>query len=166
MARHQRKHRENGKARGAASATRAAAEIEESAREFGGRAENVAHRMNEASQQGTRQFAVMGEKAFESWIRTSNEALRRVLEMNVELATWSHEQVDDSLNAVRSLAQCRTIGDAYGVQLGLMRSSMEKSMRHATNMLNLAAHAMVDGSRVVRESGGVRSALTRFAEAS
>ena len=101
--------------------------------------------------QGAEGFSVLGEKAFAAWMRSSNTALQRVLEMNVELATWSHEQLGDGVDAIRSLSQCRTLGDAYGVQLGLMRSSMEKSMRHASNVLNLASHVMIDGTRMVEQ---------------
>ena len=85
-------------------------------------------------------------------MRTSNESLRRVLELNAELATWGREQLDDSIDAVRSLAQCRSVGDAYGIQIGLMRSSMEKSLRHANNFINLAAHAMMIGPQVAQQS--------------
>lgn len=173
MARHQRKRRAKREARPARQAASHAAsmvsETSEHVREAGARmsheAGNTGRRMNEAAQQGARQFSVMGERAFEAWVRTSNEALRRVLEMNVELASWSREQMDDSINAVRSLAQCRSMGDAYGVQLGLMRSSMEKSVRHASNVLNLAAHAMVDGARVAQQGVAGRSAEGRFAQA-
>lgn len=109
--------------------------------------------VGEEMRQGTRQFAAMGEQTFEAWMRNSNEALRRVLEVNMELATWSREQLDDSLNAMRSLSQCRNISDAYGVQLGLMRSSMEKSLRHASNVFNLATHAMVGGAQRAQRAG-------------
>jgi hypothetical protein len=145
MARQQQKHRDKAKARNAGNVLPPVEETGTRLREAGEQAQAVARNMTEASREGSLQFAVLGEKAFESWIRSSNEALRRVLELNVELATWSHEQVDDGLNAVRSLAQCRTVGDAYGVQLGLMRSTMEKSILHASNVFNLAAHALVSG---------------------
>jgi hypothetical protein len=95
---------------------------------------------------GSRQFGVLGEQAFESWMRTSNEALRRVLELNVELAAWGREQLDDSIGAVRSLSQCRSFGDAYGVQVGLMRSTMENSLRHANKVLSLTANVMAAGA--------------------
>jgi hypothetical protein len=95
---------------------------------------------------GSRQFGVLGEQAFESWMRTSNDTLRRVLELNVELAAWGREQLDDSIGAVRSLSQCRSFGDAYGVQVGLMRSSMENSLRHANKVLSLTASVMAAGT--------------------
>jgi hypothetical protein len=91
---------------------------------------------------GSRQFAVLGEHALEAWMRSGNETLQRALALNVELASWGREQLGDSLVAVRSLAQCRSLGDAYSVQLGLMRSSMESSLRHANRMLGLTARLM------------------------
>lgn len=99
-------------------------------------------------------FAVLGENAFETWMRGSNEALRRVLELNVELASWSREQLDDSMHAVRSLSQCRSFGDAYGVQLGLVRASMENSLRHANKVWSLTAHAMAAGAGGQRPESG------------
>jgi hypothetical protein len=164
MARHQQKQRTKGKA----SAARASEHLLEEAKEnvgaigerMGATAQKVGGRLAGDAQEGARQFAVIGERAFEAWMRSSNEALRRALELNVELATWSREQLSDSMTAARSLAQCRTVGDAYGVQIGLMRSSMEKSMRHASNVLNLAAHAMVDSTRMAQPavSGSARLA--------
>lgn len=168
MARHQYKRREKRGTRAARSAAGIVEETRGHVREIGTRmgeeAETASRQVNEVAQQGARQFTVMGERAFEAWVRTSNEALRRVLEMNVELAAWSREQMDDSMNAVRSLAQCRSVGDAYGVQLGLMRSSMEKSVRHASNVLNLAAHAMADGARIAQQGAAGRSAEGRLAQ--
>jgi hypothetical protein len=109
--------------------------------------EETGERVQEGVEAGSRQFAAMGEQAFAAWMRSSNETLQRVLDLNVELAAWSREQLDDSMDAVRSLAQCRNVGDAYGIQIGLVRSSMEKSLRHASNVLNLAAHAMMAGTQ-------------------
>jgi hypothetical protein len=96
---------------------------------------------------GPHQFAAMGEQAFAAWMRSSSETLQRVLALNAELASWSRDQLDDNIEAVRSLAQCRSAGDAYGVQVGLVRTSMEKSLRHANNVLSLAAHAMTAGTQ-------------------
>jgi hypothetical protein len=114
-------------------------------------AEQVQRTMAEGAEAGSREFAAMGEQAFGAWMRSGNETLRRVLELNVELATWSREQLDDNIDAVRSLSQCRSFGDAYGIQVGLMRSSMEKSMRHASNVFNLATHAMMAGAEAARQ---------------
>jgi hypothetical protein len=100
---------------------------------------------------GPRQFAAMGEQAFAAWMRSSGETLQRVLAVNAELASWGREQLDDNIDAVRSLAQCRSAGDAYGVQVGLVRTSMEKSLRRANNVLNLAAHAMTAGTQPPRQ---------------
>jgi hypothetical protein len=100
-------------------------------------------------------FAALGENAFETWMRGNKEALRRALELNVELASWSREQLDDSMHAVRSLSQCRSVGDAYSVQLGLVRSSMENSLRHANKVFSLTAHAMAVGAGAAgRPEGG------------
>jgi hypothetical protein len=99
-------------------------------------------------------FAVLGENAFETWMRGSNEALRRVLELNVELASWGREQLDDSMHAVRSLSQCRSFGDAYSVQLGLVRASMENSLRHANKVFGLTAQTMAAGAGAQRPERG------------
>lgn len=99
-------------------------------------------------------FAVLGENAFETWMRGSNEALRRVLELNVELASWGREQLDDSMHAVRSFSQCRSFGDAYSVQLGLVRSSMENSLRHANKVWSLTAQTMAAGAGAQRPESG------------
>lgn len=104
-------------------------------------------------QEGTREFVAMGERAFETWMQSSNELMRRMLELNMELANWSREQLDDGINAARSLSQCRTVGDAYGVQIGLMRTSMEKSLRHASTIFNLTAGAMAGGMQRLRQAG-------------
>jgi hypothetical protein len=85
-------------------------------------------------------------------MRTGNETLQRALALNVELASWGREQLDDSIGAVRSLAQCRSLGDAYGIQLGLMRSSMENSLRHANRVLSLAAHLVSAGARAGQQA--------------
>ncbi|HEX2113210.1 MAG TPA: phasin family protein [Alphaproteobacteria bacterium] len=114
--------------------------------------EQVRAGMHESMKAGSRQFAVLGEQAFEAWMRTSNETLQRALALNVELASWGREQLDDSLGAVRSLAQCRSFGDAYGVQLGLMRSSMENSLRHANRVLSLTANLISAGTRAGQQA--------------
>ena len=117
----------------------------------GDRVRKVIHetgeRFQQDAEQGSRQFAVMGEQAFAAWMRTSNETLQRVVDVNVELAAWSREQLDDSLEAVRSMAQCQNVGDACGIQLELIRSSMEKSIRHASAVLGIAAQAMTAASQ-------------------
>lgn len=140
------RHQERNRGRGAASHAAGAAEDRMHT------IEETGERLQQGMEAGSRQFAAMGEQAFAAWMRSSNETLRRVLEVNAELATWSREQLDDSIGAVRSLAQARTVGDAYGIQIGLMRSSMEKSLRHASNVLNLAAHAMIAGAQTQQES--------------
>jgi hypothetical protein len=154
MARHQNKQRQKGAAHTGHNLTASAHEAGESMRSAGERTINeageMAHGVRETVQEGTHQFAVMGERAFEAWMRSSNETLRRVLEVNEELAAWSREQLDDSINAVRSLAQCRSVGDAYGVHIGLMQSSMEKSLRHAGRVFNLATHAITSEAQSAR----------------
>lgn len=158
MARQHNRQREKGEGRSSST----------SAYEPNGDGEATEHMAREAQeglQQGARQFAVMGEQTFEAWMRNSNEALRRVLEVNMELATWSREQLDDSINAVRSLSQCRTVSDAYGIQLGLMRSSMEKSLRHASNVFNLATHAMVGGMQRAQRASSAATHEMRSAQA-
>lgn len=146
MARHQEKSRGRGAASHAAGAAHKAGE------QMQNTMEDVGARMQEGVEAGSRHFAAMGEQAFAAWMRSGNETMQRMLQLNVELATWSREQLDDSMDAVRSLAQCRTVGDCYGVQMGLMRSSMEKSLRHASNVLNLATHAMMVGPQTARQS--------------
>ena len=112
--------------------------------------DQITEGMQQGMKAGSRQFGVLGEQALEAWMRTSNETLQRVLELNVELASWGREQLDDSIGAVRSLSQCRSFGDAYGVQLGLMRSSMENSLRHANKVLSLTATVMAAGARAAQ----------------
>lgn len=120
--------------------------------------EQARDRIEDGMQQGfaagSRQFGVLGEQAFETWMRTSNETLQRVLELNVELASWGREQLDDSIHAVRSFSQCRSFGDAYGVQLGLARSTMENSLRHANKVLSLTASVMASGAAAAQPQGG------------
>jgi hypothetical protein len=111
--------------------------------------------MQEGLQQGTHEITAMGERAFEAWMNSTNEAMRRVIDMNMEIANWGREQLDDSINAVRSLTQCRSVGDAYGVQIGLIRTSMEKSIRHAGNVFNLVTHAMASGMQRTERTGAV-----------
>jgi hypothetical protein len=155
MARRQTKSR--------ASASRAAETADEIGNQALETAETIQHAMDKTGEQvrasmqesmktGSRQFAVLGEQAFEAWMRTSNETLQRALALNVELASWGQEQLGDSLGAVRSLAQCRSFGDAYGVQLGLMRSSMENSLRHANRVLSLTAHLLSAGARASQQA--------------
>lgn len=110
----------------------------------------IAEGVQQSMEAGSRRFGVLGEQAFQAWMRTSNETLQHVLELNVELASWSREQLDDSIGAVRSLSQCRSFGDAYGVQLGLMQSSMENSLRHANKVLSLTANVMSAGARAAQ----------------
>ncbi len=105
----------------------------------------------DGAEAGPRQFAAMGEQAFAAWMRSNSETLQRVLAVNAELASWGREQLDDNIDAVRSLSQCRSAGDAYGVQVGLVRTSMEKSLRRANNVLNLAADAMTAGTQPPRQ---------------
>jgi hypothetical protein len=104
-------------------------------------------------EQGTRAFAVLGERAFEAWMQNTSDVLSRVLEADMELANWGREQLDDSMNAVRSLAQCHTVGDAYGVQIGLMRTSFEHSLRHASNFWDLTARAAIGGMQSAQRAG-------------
>ena len=104
-------------------------------------------------QRGAHEITAMGERAFEAWMQGTNETMRRMIDMNTEIANWGREQLDDSINAVRSLAQCRSVGDLYGVQIGLVRTSMEKSMRHAGIVFNLVARAMASGTQRVHQAG-------------
>ena len=112
--------------------------------------EQVREGMQQGIASGSRQFAVLGEQAFDAWMRTGSETMQRVLALNAELANWSREQLDDSIGAVRSLAECHSIVDAYSVQLGLMRASMENSLRHANRLFGLATHLMSDAARVAQ----------------
>jgi hypothetical protein len=103
---------------------------------------------------GAKPFAAFGEHAFETWMRGSNEALRRILELNVELASWGREQLDDSMHAVRSLSRCGSFGAAYGVQLGLVRASMENSLRHANKLLSLTGQVMAASAAAAQRAEG------------
>jgi hypothetical protein len=114
--------------------------------------EAVRSRVEQGMAAGSQQFVVLGEQAFDSWMRSSNETLQRVVALNAELANWGRAQLDDSLTAVQSLSQCRSFGDAYGIQLGLMRSSMENSLRHANRVFSLTAHLMSTGAQAARQS--------------
>ena len=115
--------------------------------------EDAGERFQENTREGSRQFAAMGEQAFAAWMRTSNDALQRAIDLNVELAAWSREQLDDGIEAARSMAQCRTLGDVCGIQIELMRSSMEKSIRHAGNVFDLAAQAVRAGAQADHRAG-------------
>jgi hypothetical protein len=115
--------------------------------------EDAGERFQQDTADGSRHFAAMGEQAFAAWMRTGNDTLQRVIDMNVELAAWSREQLDDSIEAARSMAQCRTLGDACGIQIELFRSSMEKSIRHAGNVFDLAAQAMRAGAQADHRAG-------------
>jgi hypothetical protein len=153
MARQNEKPRARGAALDAAEAAAEGGEqIHKTFEEAGERFQQTGERFQQDVEAGSRQFSAMGEQAFAAWMRSSNETLQRVLELNVELAAWSREQLDDNIDAVRSLAQCRSVGDAYGIQLGLVRSSMEKSLRHASNVLNLAAQAMTAGAQAAQRT--------------
>lgn len=144
--------RQQEKNRGRGAASHAADAAEKVGNHMQHALEDTGERLQEGIATGSRQFAAMSEQALAAWMRSGNETLQRVLELNVELATWSREQLDDNIDAVRSLAQCRTVGDCYGVQVGLMRSSMEKSLRHASNVFNLATHAMMAGPQAAQQS--------------
>jgi hypothetical protein len=108
---------------------------------------DAGERFQQGAEEGSRQFAVMGEQAFAAWMRTGNETFQRVIDLNVELASWGREQLDDNMKAARSMAQCRNVGDACGVQLELIRSSMETSIRRASAVLAIAAQAMTAASQ-------------------
>lgn len=155
MARHQPKAR--ARSGGAGPVNEAAEQAGETAEMMRDVMDRTGEQVRDSVQQdfaaGSRQFGVLGEHAFEAWMRTSNETLQRVLELNVELASWSREQLDDSIGAVRSLSQCRSFGDAYGVQLGLMRSSMENSLRHANKLLSITREVMASGARAAQPQG-------------
>lgn len=115
--------------------------------------ETAGEQAQQGVDQGTRAFAVLGERAFEAWMRNSNDVLSRVLEVDMELANWSREQLDDNINAVRSLAQCHTVGDACGVQIELMQASFEHSLRHASTVFDLATRAMIGGIQGAQRAG-------------
>jgi hypothetical protein len=104
-------------------------------------------------EEGNRAFAVLGERAFETWMQNTSDVLSRVLEVDMELANWSREQLDDNITAVRSLAQCHTVGDAYGVQIDLMRTSFEHSLRHASTVFDLTTRAMIGGIQGAQRVG-------------
>jgi hypothetical protein len=131
--------------------TRAGKSVERIADAIESTSERVGSTMQERMTAGSRQFAVLGEQAFEAWLRNSNDTVQRILALNAELASWGREQLDESLGAVRSLAQCRSIGDAYGIQLGLVRASMENNVRHASRVLSLARHLTAAGAQAVRQ---------------
>ena len=135
--------RQNGKTRAKEAVSRAAERGEQAARTL----DETSAQLRDGVEAGSRQFAELSGQAFDAWMRSSSDALERVLEVNVELAAWSREQLDDGLDAMRSLTQCRSVGDAYGIQMGLMRSSMEKSLRHASNVVHLVTHAVLAGAQ-------------------
>jgi hypothetical protein len=124
-----------------------------SAATTGRETETAGEQAQQGIEQGTRAFAVLGERAFEAWMRNSNDVLSRVLEVDMELANWGREQLGDNINAVRSLAQCQTVGDAYGVQIELMRTSFEHSLRHASTVFDLATRAMIGGIQGAQRAG-------------
>jgi Phasin protein len=115
--------------------------------------ERVGEQAQQGIEQGTRTFAVLGERAFEAWMQNTGDTLSRVLEVDMELANWGREQLADNISAVRSLAQCHTVGDCYGVQIGLMRTSFEHSLRHASNLLDLTTRAMIGGMQSAQRTG-------------
>lgn len=145
--------RERHETRGADEADEVRRSVETQAENVARGAERMTHEAQQQLEVGARQFAAMGERVFEAWMQNQNETMSRVLEINMELANWGREQIDDGINAVRSMAQSRTVGDAYGVQLNLLRNSMEKSMRHANNLFNLTTRAMVGGMQQMQRSG-------------
>ena len=157
MARHQERHRDKRETRNSSAghqATRRQARAQghnggaqhAAAQQSSASAHDNAEPMQQGIQRGAHEITAMSGRTFETWMQGTNETMRRMIDMNTEIANWSREQLDDSINAVRSLAQCRSVGDLYGVQIGLMRMSMEKSMRHAGNVFNLVARAMVSGT--------------------
>jgi hypothetical protein len=154
MARRQTKARSTA-SRTTATAARAGAHAVENAEAIkdavDGSGELPRNGMQEGMAADSRHFAVLGEHAFDAWMRSSNDTLQRIVALNAELASWGREQLDDSLTAVRSLSQCRSLGDAYGVQLGLMRSSMENSLRHANRVLGLTTHLMSAGAHAAQQ---------------
>ena len=92
-------------------------------------------------------------------MRNNQEAQGRMLELNREIATWSRAQLDHSIDAARSMAQVRTVGAVYDVQLGLLRTIMENSMRHGSVVFDLAARTMMDSVQIpqqVRQYGSQR----------
>jgi hypothetical protein len=132
---------------------RAAEQAGEAVETVGRETQTAGEQAQQGIEQGTRAFAVLGERAFEAWMQNTSDVLSRVLEADMELANWGREQLDDNINAVRSLAQCHTVGDAYGVQIGLVRTSFEHSLRHASNILDLTTHAMIGGMQSAQRAG-------------
>jgi hypothetical protein len=149
-------------AQGQGAADRLGAAARDTARNVERTAQEAERAMRETQQRlqdGAREFSAMGERAIEAIMRSNQEALGRVLELNREFATWSRAQLDHGIDAVRSMAQVRTVGAAYDVQLGLLRAIMENSMRHGSIVFDLAARTMMDGMQIpqqVRQHGSQR----------
>jgi hypothetical protein len=81
-------------------------------------------------------------QALHTLMDSANAAMKHATDMNSALSDWGKEQWDSSLAAARSMAECRSMTDAYGVQLGIVRGTVESSLRHGATMMNLAAKAI------------------------
>ena len=87
-------------------------------------------------------LTAMQSQALANLMDGANNAVKHAAEMNSEISEWGKEQWDSSIAAAKSLSECRSLTDAYGVQMGIMRGAVECSLRHGANMLNLTAKAL------------------------
>jgi hypothetical protein len=112
------------------------------------------------------QFSALGTQAVTSWMENGTAALGHILDMNSELTAWSKEQWDQGVTATQSLASCTNATDAVDVQAKLVRTCVESSIRHTTNLLSLATNCLsagLPGLRQIAAGSGTQRSAPRVA---
>lgn len=88
------------------------------------------------------EMTTLQAQALSTLMESTNAAMKHAQDISSEMSDWGKEQWDSSVAAARSMAECRSMTDAYGVQMGIMRGTVESSLRHGANMMNLVAKAL------------------------
>jgi hypothetical protein len=117
----------------------------EKAKQTAERGAETTRRATEAASQSYEEMLSVGRENLEGMARASQAALNGTSELgSVWLSFWN-EQLTDGMDAMRSLAECRTWQEALTVQNEFARTSLQRVFSRAAKSAEVTSE-MVSGS--------------------
>jgi hypothetical protein len=117
----------------------------ERAKETAERGAETTRRATEAASQGYEEMLSLGRENMEGIARASQAALNGTSELSSVWISFWNEQLTDGMEAMRSLAECRSWQDALTVQNEFARASLHRIFSRAAKSAEVTSE-VVSGS--------------------
>ena len=124
----------------------------DTARETAGKTAGMARRAGEAASAGYEELWILSQVNIEGIAKASQAMLKGTSDLGSVWASFWNEQLDDGVQAMRSLSECRGWHDALAVQNEFTRSSIERVCSRAAKSAELSAEMMKGSFRPLQES--------------